>query len=98
MKSATDGRPLVRHEVWRRTYREKPYLRHLEEEQFLDYAAQIISGMTPHFLVGGKKLPFAVVAELMERWTHILEEAEHRRLDMRKLQARLPEIDTLCGD
>ncbi len=98
MKSETDGRPLVRHEMWRRTYREKPYLRHLGEEQFLEYVAQIISAMTPHFLVGGKKLPFTAVAELMERWTHILEEAEFRRLDMRKLTARLPDIDTLRGN
>jgi hypothetical protein len=49
--------------------------------------------MTPHFLVGGKKLPTAKVAELMERWTHILEEAEYRRLDMKKLQNRLPDLN-----
>jgi hypothetical protein len=32
--------------------------------------------MAPHFLVDGKKLPIAKTAELMERWTHVLEEAD----------------------
>lgn len=52
--------------------------------------------MTPHFLVGGKKLPAAKVAELMEQWTHLLEEAEDRRLDMRKLLSRLPDLGDLA--
>lgn len=93
-KQANKG-SLARHEVWRHTYRQHPYLRELAEEQFLDYAAQVISAMISHFLVGGKKLPPNVMAELMERWTHVLEEAEFRRLDMKKLQARLPGIDSL---
>ena len=53
--------------------------------------------MARHFLNGGRKLPHAAVAKLMEGWTHVLEEAEHRRLDMRKLQARLPGLDLLRG-
>lgn len=89
----TEKRQLVRHEVWRQAYRARPYLRHLSEEDFLQHAVHILSAMTPHFLVGGKKLPMAKVAELMERWTHILEEAEYRRLDMKKLQSRLPDLN-----
>lgn len=98
VKTASEEQSLSRHEVWRRAYRGRPYLRYLSEDKFFEYAAQVISAMTPHFLVGGKKLPFAAVAELMERWTHILEEAEFRKLDMRKLQASLPDIDYLRGN
>jgi hypothetical protein len=88
-------RPLVRHEIWRRAYRQTPYLRPLSGDAFLDHAARIIRTMALHFLKGGRKLANAAVAELMEGWTHVLEEAEHRRLDMRKLQARLPDLDVL---
>ncbi|MFL6623122.1 MAG: hypothetical protein ACJ8NR_11065 [Sulfurifustis sp.] len=84
---STSG-PLARHEWWRKTYRANPYLRSLSEEEFLQYGVRILSTMTPHFLVGHQKLPTAQVAELMQRWTHILEEAEYRRLDMKKLRAR----------
>jgi hypothetical protein len=93
----TENRPLVRHEVWRRAYRTHPYLRSLSEEDFLEHAVRILTAMTPHFLVGGQKLPKATVAEFMEGWTHILEEAEHRRLDMKKLQSRLPDPDKFGG-
>ncbi len=93
----TENRPLVRHEVWRRAYRAHPYLRSVSEEDFLHHVVQILTAMTPHFLVGGQKLSKAKVVELMERWTYILEEAEHRRLDMKKLQSRLPDLDNLHG-
>lgn len=95
VKAASDKQMLARHEVWRRAYRGRPYLRNLTEDKFIEYAAQVISVMTPHFLVDGKKLPFAAIAELMEQWTHILEEAEFRKFDMRKLLARFPEINFL---
>ena len=91
----TEKKPLVRHEVWRQSYRDHPYLRSLGEEEFLQHAIHVLSIMTPHFLIGGKKLSDATVAELMERWTHILEEAEYRRLDMRKLQSRMPDVEDL---
>ncbi|MFZ1199004.1 MAG: hypothetical protein WAO07_02460, partial [Desulfobacterales bacterium] len=67
-------------------------------EDFLQHAVQVITSMAPHFLVDGKKLPMAKMAELMERWTHVLEEAEHRRLDMKKIQRRLPDLDSLLGE
>jgi hypothetical protein len=41
--------------------------------------------MTPHFLEGGHKLPFEQVAQFMEGWTHFLEEAEIRGLDLKKM-------------
>jgi hypothetical protein len=41
--------------------------------------------MTPNFLQGGQKLPFEVIAEFMEGWTHFLEECNLRGLDLRKM-------------
>jgi hypothetical protein len=93
----TEKKPLVRHELWRRAYRARPYLRLLAEEEPLQHAVHVLSALTPHFLVGGRKLPTAKVVELMERWTHILEEAEYRRLDMRKLQSRMSDPGDLRG-
>lgn len=95
--SSANGEHLVRHEVWRRAYRQDPYLRSLSEEDFLEHAARIIGRMAPHFLKGGRKLAESAVAQLMEGWTHVLEEAEYRRLDMRKLHRRLPDLNTLHG-
>ena len=83
-----EKRPLVRHEIWRRGYREQPYLRLLSEECFVEYAAQIIATMEPHFLINGQKLPPATIARLGEAWTHVLEEAEFRCLDMKKIISR----------
>jgi hypothetical protein len=40
------------------------------------HTRNVITSMAPHFLVDGKKLPIAKTAELMERWTHVLEEAD----------------------
>ena len=89
-----EKRPPVRHEMWRQAYRGRPYLKSLSETDFLEYSAKIIITMMPHFLIGREKLPHAKVAQLMERWTHILEEAEHRCLDMKKLQCRMPRFDS----
>ncbi len=82
-----------RHELWRRAYRQSPYLRSLSENDFLEHTAGILNKMTPHFLLGGRKLPDSMVAALMEGWTHSFEEAEYRRLDMRKLRDKLHYVD-----
>ena len=79
----------VAHEIWRRAYMAQPYLESLSEGEFIEYAVQIITAMEPHFLVSGRKLARARVAHLMERWTHILQEAEHRCLDMKKIINRI---------
>ena len=83
---ATEDRPLVRHEVWRHAYRQNPYLRSLSEKDFLAHIARITSYLDPHFLVGGRKLSDTAAAGFMEGWTHALEEAEYRRLNMKKLK------------
>ena len=89
--------PLTRQEFWRGYYRSNPYLRSCSEEDFIQYTVRILNAMTPHFLIGGKKLPEAKIGALMELWGHVLVEAEYRRLDMRKIQSRLPDLDSFLG-
>jgi hypothetical protein len=77
---------LSRHEIWRLTYRKAPYLRHLSETEFLAHTGRVLSSFVPHFIKGRVKLPHEKVLELLIAWTHALEEAEFRRLDMKKLR------------
>ena len=86
--------PLSNEERCRRAYRRNPYLRTLSEEDFLDFATKVITTMAPQFIKGGKKLPFQSFVPIGIKWIHVLEEAEYRRLDMRKLQIRLPDRNT----
>lgn len=81
---------ISRQEMWRRAYRQQPYLRSLSEHDFIEHTVRILKTMTPHFIVGGRRLTQSAVAELMQGWTHALEEAQHRRLDMKKVESRLP--------
>lgn len=80
-----DQGPLSRHELWRKQYRSKPYLNSLSDEAVLTHGARLLSLMTPHFLKDGHKLPFEQVAQFMEGWTHFLEEAKIRGLDLKKM-------------
>ena len=80
-----EEKPLKRQDMWRKQYRDYPYLRQLPDESVLSRGAEILSHMTPHFLKNGKRLPFHLVAKLMEEWTHFLEEVQIRGLDLKKL-------------
>ena len=74
---------LPRHEVWRRQYRERPYLRALSDQGVLARGADIVKSLIPQFL----KERAGYVPErdnpLMEEFTHFLEEAGFRALDLR---------------
>lgn len=76
---------MLRHELWRKQYRNKRYLNSLSDEVVLSHGARLLSFMTPHFLKDGHKLPFEQVAQFMEGWTHFLEEAKIRGLDLKKM-------------
>ncbi|MCO6413348.1 MAG: hypothetical protein J5I92_11425 [Thiogranum sp.] len=89
----TENLFLPRHEIWRQAYRNHPYLRSLSEADFLQHTARVFATMTPHFIKGGRKLSDSAIADLMEGWTHALEEAKHRRVDMRKLQPYLRDLN-----
>ncbi|MBC8286270.1 MAG: hypothetical protein H8E42_02215 [Nitrospinae bacterium] len=87
-KEQEDNRDTVeRHELWRRQYRNNPYLRAFEEDAFLRFGAKAFLGLKPQFMKDGEKLSRERVVELLILWTHFLEENEYRVTDMRKLRA-----------
>ena len=77
--------PMLRHEQWRKQYRNKRYLNSLSDEAVLSHGAKLLSFMTPHFLKDSQNLSFEQVAQFMEGWTHFLEEAKIRGLDLKKM-------------
>lgn len=74
---------LPRQEVWRRQYREGPYLRALSDEVVLTRGADILKRLLPHFLKDGPGYIPERDNALMEEFTHFLEEAEFRALNLR---------------
>jgi hypothetical protein len=74
-----------RHELWRKQYRNNPYLTSLSDDAVLMHGARLLSFMAPGFLKNGPKLPFDQMAQFMEGFTHFLEEAHSRGLDMKKM-------------
>ena len=84
-EASGENNKISRQEYWRRSYLRSRYLRQLSENEFLQHTANTMKAMKPHFTIGGEKLPFKKIAELKQRWTHCLTEAEIRRIDMRKL-------------
>ncbi len=74
-----------RHELWRQRYRDDPYLRSLPDDAVLAHGARLLSFMAPNFLKEGHRIPFEKMAQFMEGWTHFLEEARFRGLDLRKM-------------
>ena len=78
-----------RHEIWRKQYRTKPYLRSLSDDDVLNHGARLIKLMGPGFLKEGAKIPFDTMAQFMEGFTHFLEEVRFRGLDIKKM----PKLD-----
>lgn len=79
-----------RHEIWRRQYRNSPYLRSLCDDAVLNHGARLLEFMAPGFLKDGPRLPFDQMAQFMEGFTHFLEEVRFRGLDLKKMPK--PEI------
>jgi hypothetical protein len=75
-----------RHEWWRISYRNNPYLRSLSDDAVLTHGARLMSLMTPYFLKNSPKISSDKMAEFMEGWTHFLEEVQFRGLDMKKMR------------
>lgn len=95
LQNTLPTKDISRHEYWRMAYRKKPYLRAMSENELVEHAVAIVKALTPNFLKGRKAtLPNETIAKLFELFTHVLEEAEHRRLDMRKVQRNLPSLSS----
>lgn len=81
-----------RYDTWRVQYRRAPYLRALNENQLLTYGRQLFDDIAPRFLKGAPKTPQSYLAQLMQRFTHFLDETGLRGIDLRKL---LPQPERL---
>lgn len=91
-ESPTSGQ-IPRHELWIRKYKETPYLRQLNEEQFLLHGEQIFHEILPGLLNGMHDKPSQEkVFELMEKLTHFFEEINYRGIDLRKFSPNLNEV------
>jgi hypothetical protein len=84
----SEDRPMTRSDLWRHQYAANPYLRPLTEEQLLDYGAKLTTDVGKRFLVGST-VTKAEIAAGLERWAHLIEEINHRGVDMRKLKPYL---------
>lgn len=75
--------PPTNEQRWRANYRAAPYLAMLEDDAVRAFGHQAVMDLMPYFLVGGPRKPMFELEPLMERWTHFLEEASARGLDVR---------------
>ncbi|MDO9437623.1 hypothetical protein [Hydrogenophaga sp.] len=80
---------MARHEIWRKQYRDRPYLRPLSDDELRAKAAEIIGRLMPMFLKGGPGFKPEQDKDVIVEWTHFLEEAEFRGLDFKTLQPYL---------
>lgn len=82
-KSERVTNPLTNEQRWRATYRANPYLAKLDDEAVRAFGYKVAMEMKPYFLEGGPRVPMADLELRLERWTHFLEEASRRGLDVR---------------
>jgi hypothetical protein len=80
--------PMKRHEYWSLLYRRRPYLRQLSEDELLEFGAKALEDVGSRFIKGTPKTPMAEMEPMMIRWSHFLDEAQHRALDLRKLMEK----------
>jgi hypothetical protein len=73
------------HELWRHQYRGQPYLRALCDDEVLARGAKVLKRLLPHFLKDGPGYLPERDNRLMEEFTHFLEEAGFRALDLRSI-------------
>ena len=86
------AKEMTRHEIWRMQYTQQPYLSGLNEEELARYAEQLISALAPGLLKGATEEQKQRMMELLEPWTHFLEEVNLRGLDMRELSPMLRKL------
>lgn len=77
---------MTRQEFWEHSYKADPYLRKLDETDLFEYGRELFKRMTPHFLKKGPKRSETEAREDMEKFTHLMQEIEHRGLDIRKFE------------
>lgn len=84
--------PKKRYEVWAAEYERNPYLRHLSQENFLEFGRQALEDTGAIFIKGAPKISKEEMEKRSIRWSHFLEEAKYRALDMREFAAKSEEV------
>jgi hypothetical protein len=74
---------LTRQQSWVNDYRTNRYLKSLSDNDLIEHARQIANVLRPHFLVNGVRLQDTALHDALRGWTHALEEAASRALDLR---------------
>lgn len=83
--NASDQRKMMkRSDMWRLKYKQHPYLRFFNKDELLDFGQKIFRELTRQFLKGTPKKPLDKIGEVLEKWTHFLEEINIRGIDMRE--------------
>lgn len=85
-KKEEKPKPLTPDEYWRGEYRHSPYLRDLTKKDLLHYGGKLLEDIGPRFLKDAPQTPKDYLSDLMARFTHFLEEANFRAIDMRELE------------
>lgn len=85
-------REMKRHEIWREDYNKNPYLKSMVDSDFITHAVIIIRSLAPSFLLNREKPSEENTRQLMIGWTHVLQEAENRRMDMNKIISVIGEL------
>ena len=80
---------MARHEMWRKQYRARPYLRSLSDDELRSKAGEIFGRLKSLFIKVGPGFKPERDEGLIVEWTHFLEEAEFRGLDFKSLQPYL---------
>jgi hypothetical protein len=91
---------IPRSEAWKRNYHRRPYLRDLTDEKLLEYAKQVNLQMLPGFFNGSHTRPSSeIMHQGMEKFTHLMEEMNHRGIDYRNLSSVIGEAyQELCKE
>lgn len=71
------------HEHWRAHYRANRYMEKLDDDAVSKLGQAVFAELLPYFLKDGPRKSFADLEPLTIRWTHFLEEAALRGLNMR---------------
>jgi hypothetical protein len=72
---------ISRQEAWRRNYLKSRYLKKLSKDALFAHGRAVFAKLSPHFLKGTTRE--GDLMELMEEWTHFMEECQIRNLDLR---------------
>lgn len=82
-KGPRPGELAPKHEHWRTHYRANRYMEQLDDAEVLRLGQEVFAELMPYFLKGGPRKSFVELEPLTIRWTHFLEEAGLRGLNMR---------------